>query len=129
MRDISRIKKNGEVFTPLPLVNQMLDKLPAECWQKGKTVCDPACGTGNMLVPVLERKCGIHGHTPLQALKSIYGVDIMKDNIRECKTRLLKAAAQFGKIKAIHRAVVQQNIKWLDTKIYPKGALDYDFSF
>lgn len=45
-----RIEIMGEVFTPPKPVNEMLAKLPATCWQRGKTFLDPSAGTGNMLV-------------------------------------------------------------------------------
>jgi hypothetical protein len=83
-----RVKELGEVFTPLQLVNEMLDKLPAEVWGEHKTFLEPAVGTGNFLIPLLERKLSL-GHDPLIALSTIYAVDIMTDNIIECKQRIL----------------------------------------
>jgi SAM-dependent methyltransferase len=83
-----QVKSLGMVFTPLPLVNEMLSKLPKEVFQNPeKTFLDPACGNGNFLIVVLERKIasGIEHH---QALKTIYGVDIDQKNITECKQRL-----------------------------------------
>ena len=84
-----RIKKFGEVFTPPELVNKMLDILPQEeLIDPTKTVGDiTGCGNGNFLVEVLNRrmKAGINHK---DSLKTIYGVDIMEDNIAECKKRL-----------------------------------------
>jgi hypothetical protein len=83
-----RVKKHGEVFTPPELVNKMLDQLPADVWtDPTKTYCDPTCGTGNFLVEVYKRKLAA-GHDPVGALGQIYGVDIMPDNIEDCRTRL-----------------------------------------
>ena len=127
-RNIERVKKNGEVFTPGPLVNDMLNKLPDEVWQKNKTFCDPACGDGNFLVNVLQRKID-KGHPPLEALKTIYGVDIMRDNILECSMRLLQIVKDFEPITEEHIYTVMRNIVWLNQKRYPGGSLDYDFSF
>src|ERR1035437_5515752 len=93
VRRQKRKKSTAEEFTPLPLVNEMLDKLTKEVWQEGKTYCDPACGNGNFLVEVLKRKLNNH-HNALQALQTIYGVDIMQDNIKECRLRLLKLISQ-----------------------------------
>ena len=84
----ARVKALGEVFTPTSLVDEMLDKLPSECWEEGKTFLEPSCGTGNFLVRILERKLKM-GHDPLQALGTLYGIDIMEDNIRQTKERLL----------------------------------------
>jgi type I restriction-modification system DNA methylase subunit len=82
------IKQRGEVFTPTPLVNEMLDKLPKDVFHDPeKTFLDNSCGNGQFLAAVLERKIasGIEHH---QALKTIYGVDIDQKNITECKQRL-----------------------------------------
>ena len=57
-----RSKRNAEVFTPPTLVKQMLDKLPEQLWEDGKTFCDPACGNGNFLIAILWRKLEL-GHT------------------------------------------------------------------
>lgn len=123
-----RLKQTGEVFTPNLLVNQMLSKLPDEVWEEGKTFCDPACGNGNFLIHVLWRKMQ-RGHNPLEALRSVYGVDIMRDNIRECRLRLLKIISIFESITADHIKAVFKNIVFLNSKKYPKGSLQYDFSF
>jgi type I restriction-modification system DNA methylase subunit len=86
----ARVKQLGEVFTPPELVNEMLDRLPAELWtDPSKTYIDPACGTGNFLVEVVRRKIEA-GSTPLQALETTYGIDIMEDNVLECRQRLLE---------------------------------------
>ena len=87
-----RVKEQGEVFTPRQLVNEMLDTLPKDLAKdKTKTYLDPACGSGNILVEVLDRKIQ-HGSTPLQALQTTYGVDIMPDNVLECRKRLFEVA-------------------------------------
>ena len=90
-----RVKELGEVFTPPALVEEMLDKLPLEVWATDKTFLDPTCGTGNFLVAVVERKVK-EGSTPLQALRTTFGIDIMDDNVRECRERLLEAVGNPG---------------------------------
>ncbi len=124
-----RLKRTAEIFTPPTLVNQMLNKLPKEVWEEGKTFCDPACGNGNMLIHVLYRKIAFYGHDPLEALQSIYGADIMRDNIQECRMRLLKAVSLFCELIEEDVAAVMRNVVWLNHKTYPNGSLDYDFSF
>ena len=127
---IKRRKTTNEFFTPDSLVNEMLAKLPDDCWEDGKTFCDPACGNGQFLVWVLAIKLS-KGHEPLEALKTIYGVDIMQDNINECRLRLLKVISLLGQVTSSHNAAVRQNIFWTCDKKgkYRNGALDYDFSF
>ena len=125
----ARQKQTAEVFTPDNLVRQMLDKLPKEVWKKGKNFCDPAVGNGNFLIHVLRRKID-RGHSPLEALKTLYGVDIMQDNIKECRMRLLKQCTIYGEtIKEEHIKAVFQNIIWINQKRFPGGALGYTFEF
>ena len=127
-KTIERVKKNAEVFTPPVLVNEMLSKLPQEVWEKDKTFCDPACGDGAFLTEVLQRKIS-NGHSPLETLKCIFGVDIMRDSIKECRMRLLQIVKDFEPITKEHIYIVFRNIVWLNQKRYPGGSLDYDFSF
>lgn len=136
---LARKKQTAEDFTPLTLVNEILDRLSKESndtvWAEDKTFVDPACGDGNFLIEVLKRKLN-KGHDPLKALSTIFGADIMKDNVVECRLRLIKVIAEYIKshkskkpdqIKVVQ--TVFSNIKWTDTKQYPNGSLDYDFEF
>jgi type I restriction-modification system DNA methylase subunit len=88
-RSKERIRKTNEIFTPRWLVEEMLDELPESSWEEGKTFIDPTCGDGNFLVIVLERKLNLN-HDPVRALNSVFGIDIMEDNIQECRKRLLR---------------------------------------
>ena len=88
-REHARVKATGEVFTPTPLVQEMLDKLPSVYFNDStKTILDPSCGDGQFLSEVLIRKLenGIDFET---ALCTIYGVDLMEDNVELCRERLL----------------------------------------
>ncbi len=88
-RDKLRIKATGEVFTPTELVRDILDKLSKEIFQNSKkTILDPSCGDGQFLGEVLIRKVE-NGIDFEQALSTIYGVDIMQDNVDLCRERLL----------------------------------------
>jgi len=101
-----RVKDLGEVFTPPELVEEMLKHLPAEMWNDhSKTFIDSACGNGNFLVAVVQRKMQ-SGSSPLQALRTTFGIDIMDDNVRECRERLLEVS---GNPRG-GRAVVEKNI-------------------
>jgi hypothetical protein len=114
-RDKARIKATGEIFTPTPLVQEKLDRLPTDVFSDpNKTFLDPSCGDGQFLGEVLIRKME-NGSTFEQALSTIYGVDLMKDNIDECRKRLL-----CGRQDLEH--IVQKNI------ICHNG-LEYDYSF
>jgi type I restriction-modification system DNA methylase subunit len=83
-----RVKQTGEVFTPTSLVIEILQKMPIEAFAPGKTVIDPSCGDGQFLVPVKLIKMYHYGMSETDALNDIYGVDIMRDNVDLCKSRL-----------------------------------------
>ncbi len=88
-----RVRDLGEVFTPAATVQAMLDLLPSSMWlsRPSPTFLEPACGDGNFLVAVLDRKLraiDVAANDPaslkfhgLQSLSSIYGVDISADNV------------------------------------------------
>ena len=88
-REESRVKATGEVFTPTELVQEMLDRLlPEQFTDPNKNFLDPSCGDGQFLGEVLIRKME-NGSTFEQALSTIYGVDLMADNVKLCRERLL----------------------------------------
>ena len=88
-RGHERIKDTGEVFTPTPLVQKILGQLDPNLFQdSAKTFLDPSCGDGQFLGEVLIRKME-NGSTFEQALSTIYGVDLMQDNVDLCRERLL----------------------------------------
>lgn len=105
-RTKERIKQTGEVFTPPELINEMLDQLPPEMWEPDKTFLEPAAGDGNMLIEILKRKLA-NGSTPAQALSTIYGIDIMRDNVIESRRRMLEIAGNTEE----HRKIVNKNIQ------------------
>ena len=109
-RTKDRIKQFGEVFTPLSLVDEILDKLPPEVFEDPeKTFLDPSCGDGNFLVKVLERKLA-NGIKPDRALMTIYGVEIQQDNVDKCRDRLIKIAGN----KKKHWLIVKHTIVCAD---------------
>lgn len=87
-RDKSRVKATGEVFTPTPLVQEILEQLPPQQFTDiNKTFLDPSCGDGQFLSEVIIKKME-NGSTYEQALATTYGVDLMSDNCIECIKRL-----------------------------------------
>lgn len=86
-----RVKATGEIFTPTKLVIEMMQKLleqDPDVFAPGKTTHDPACGDGQLLVPVKWFKVLVHGMSEADAVADLYGVDIMRDNVDLCKARL-----------------------------------------
>lgn len=106
-RDKTRVKATGEVFTPTELVQEMLDKLPQELFSDvTATFCDPSCGDGQFLSEVLIRKLG-NGIDFKTALSTIYGVDLMEDNVNLCQDRLLCGQEDLRYI--VEKNIVQAN--------------------
>src|SRR6186713_204141 len=101
-----RVADHGEVFTPPWLVEAMLDLVKAETERIDSRFLEPACGSGNFLVPVLRRKLAAverkfgrsdfeKQHYALLALMCIYGVELLSDNIAECRANLLEILANY----------------------------------
>ena len=83
-----RVKSTGEVFTPTDLVIEILQQMDINEFAPGQTVLDPSCGDGQLLIPVKWLKVIYFNMSEEDALKDIYGVDIMRDNVDLCKKRL-----------------------------------------
>jgi len=105
-----RVKKTGEIFTPVELINEMLDQLPEDLWQPGKTVLEPAAGDGNFVVEVLKRKLSA-GCTPTQAIQDVYAVEYMLDNVEAMKRRVLDMVGDTEE----HRKIVDDHIAYANT--------------
>ena len=86
-RGSERVQSTAEIFTPTDLVIEMLSKINIDRLGAGKTVLDPACGDGQFLTAIKWVKVYIHQMTEEEALQDIYGVDIMRDNVDQCKKR------------------------------------------
>ena len=95
-----RVEDHGEVFTPSTTVRSMLDLVKDESERIDSRFLEPACGSGNFLIPVLQRKLETakkrYSHSSFEeeqysllALMSIYGIEILDDNVEECRKRLL----------------------------------------
>lgn len=94
-----RVSDHGEVFTGKREVNAMLDLVKSETERIDSRFLEPACGTGNFLTAILERKLRVvetrYGKSQLDyeryailAVSSIYGIDILEDNVQQCRQRL-----------------------------------------
>lgn len=96
-----RVADHGEVYTNVREVNAMLDLVEQETARIESRFLEPACGTGNFLVEVLNRKLAVvaerYARSQLEyeryaviAISSIYGIDILLDNVVACQTRLFE---------------------------------------
>lgn len=82
-------KSTNEFFTPYSIVKKMADKISEEDWANPqKTFSDPAAGNGQFILFILYRR--IHEYNiPWQiALETTYSVELMEDNVAECKDRI-----------------------------------------
>lgn len=106
-REDSRVKATGEVFTPTLLVQEVLDQYDPNVFScPEKTFMDPSCGDGQFISEVLIRKLE-NGIDFEQALSTIYGVDLMQDNVELCRERLLCGREDL-------RHIVEKNIVCAD---------------
>lgn len=135
VRTKKRVSDHGEVLTGQREVNSMLDLVKQETERIDSRFLEPACGDGNFLTVILERKLTLvekrYGKSQLDferyavlAVSSIYGIDILPDNVRDCRrrlfelfdsryTRLFKAASK-NKCREAVRFILDRNIVWGD---------------
>lgn len=113
-----RQKQTSEHFTPENIIQEMLSLVDKTNWNNENiTFLDPCCGDGNILELILLKKLE-NGHNPTQALSTIYGIELMQDNVKHCKKRLLEIVGNTPE----HNKIVKTNIICADV-------LKYDFSF
>lgn len=101
-----RVADHGEVFTPPEIVEAMIDLVADEAERIDSRFLEPACGSGNFLIPVLGRKFATvrsrYGGSDFEkrnhallALMSIYGIELLEDNVHECRQNLLETFTRF----------------------------------
>lgn len=130
-----RVTDYGEVFTSEREVNAMLDLVKQETERIESRFLEPACGNGNFLAEILKRKLSIvesrykknqfeFERYAIIAISSIYGVDILEDNVFDCRDRLYnifyeKYFTMYGEIiksECLKSAmfILNRNILWGD---------------
>lgn len=122
-----RVADHGEVFTPAWMVNAMLDLVKGETERIDSRFLEPACGSGNFLVRVLQRKLAAvelkfgksdfeRQHYALLAVMCTYGIELLGDNIVECRANMLGVLGDYLHLEGpdeLHQAasyVLSQNI-------------------
>ena len=104
-----RVVKHGEVFTPTWLVEAMLDLVKGETERIDARFLEPACGSGNFLVRLLQRKLAVvetkfrksefeKKHYALLSLMCAYGIELLPDNVAECRANLLAILQDYLKL-------------------------------
>lgn len=122
-----RVADHGEVFTPPWLVDAMLDLVKDEAERIDSRFLESACGSGNFLVRVLQRKLSAvqvkfgksdfeKRHYALLGLMCTYGIELLEDNIAECRANMLDVLAEYlnvSEVDDVYRAaffVLSQNL-------------------
>lgn len=147
-----RVTDHGEVFTAEREVNAMLDLVHHETLRIESRFLEPACGTGNFLAPVYEKKLAVikkrYGKSQLEFERyavvgtgAIYGVDILEDNVKLCRERLFKIFDDLytnlykkkskDAMRDVIRFILEKNIVWgdaLDLKTVSKNRTPIIFS-
>ena len=101
-----RVADHGEVFTPAWMVEAMLDLVKEETERIDSRFLEPACGSGNFIVQILKRKLAAvevkfgksdfeRQHYALLGLMCIYGIELLADNIAECRANVLDVFAEY----------------------------------
>ena len=101
-----RVADHGEVFTPAWMVKAMLDLVKDETERIDSRFLEPACGSGNFIVQILKRKLAVvelkyakcdfeRQHYALLGLMCIYGIELLADNIAECRANVLDVFAAY----------------------------------
>jgi hypothetical protein len=96
-----RVADHGEVLTGLREIDAMLGLVRAETERIDSRFLEPACGNGNFLAEILQRKLSVvekrYGKSQLEyernavlAMSSLYGIDILEDNVHQCRERLVE---------------------------------------
>lgn len=111
VRSKKRVTDHGEVFTPGWMAESMIDLVKYEANRIDARFLEPACGSGNFLVPVLRRKLATvklrHGrsefekrHFALFALMCVYGIELLQDNAAECRQHLAATFNEFLQVSS-----------------------------
>ncbi len=110
IRSKQRVADHGEVFTPPWLVEKMLDLVKGETERIDSRFLEPACGSGNFLVPVLQRKLAAvetkfgksefeKRNYALLGLMCCYGIELLADNIAECRANMLEIFSEYLRLE------------------------------
>ena len=114
-----RVADHGEVFTPAWMVEAMLDLVKDETERIDSRFLEPACGSGNFLVQILRRKLAAvelkygksdfeRRHYALLALMCIYGIELLADNIAECRANVLEILAEYLNLKSRTNSIARR---------------------
>lgn len=107
-RSKERIKKNGEVATPFAIVDKMIEKIPDEKWKDPKaTFLEPCMGNGQIIVRMLQKRLD-SGISKEDAVKTLYGVELMQDNRDMAVQRVLEI------VGPKYRKIVEHNLVCAD---------------
>lgn len=128
---IERHKITQEDFTPPAVLKMLLEQVDAKDYEGiTKKFVDPSCGIGNILVEVL--RCKLKKNKDInqleKVLKTIYGVEIMADNVEDCRNNIYNVVLEFfpqvktnPNLNYRVRTIIKNRIQWCDSLVF-----DYD---
>lgn len=112
VRSRERIIKNGEVFTPECIIEEMCSNVPEEDWSNPtKTFLDPTCGNGQILCYILKRRLEA-GVPKKEAISTLFGIELMKDNVELARKRLNEILGTNEYNSIIEHNIVCSDIFW-----------------
>jgi len=117
-----RVSAFGEVYTQHELVNEILKKIPEKYFLENLNFLEPSCGNGNFLSEILKMKV-LFKHSILNSLQTIYGIDIIPDNISNSRKVLFQTALDLG----LHENDWEEAIKTIKKNIKLGNTLEVDF--
>lgn len=137
IKTINRVKDNGEVFTSMYDVKRMCKLCEDGLNNLDEIVLEPSCGTGNFLIEILDYKIKYAESIStekdininiIKAVSTIYGIDIMKDNVNESKKRMLEKLSKYN-IDVLEK-IIDKNIitaDFMTGKNHKKNMFFYDW--
>lgn len=126
-RSKERIKANGEVFTPASIIDKMIAMTDQSKWSDpSATFLDPTCGNGNILIGMLKKRLE-SGVSARDAVSTLYGVELMQDNVELARKRIAECIGTHEYDDIIAHNIVQSDFfewdfeKWKSKKLVTKA--------
>lgn len=100
-------REHSAVFTPMGTARDMAASFPAESVGLGRQTLDPCCGSGNLLVALVERRLAM-GISKPDIAKTTHGYDVQKHYVDQCRDRIVALLGEDN------RKTIEDNIRIKD---------------
>lgn len=112
-------KKLGQFWTPIEIINKMMDKIPEDTWKDPtKTFLDPTMGSGNIILGMLNRRINEYNIDPKQALQTTYGIEINIDTYYQALIRISDFMSNFIEIDDEIHDLIKKNFVCSDIFVW-----------